>query len=353
MKSLIVMILIISQNLQADCEGSGFTYTDSSQKALRCEAPSGEQVTFCFDGGFSQKAEESRTSGNGVSGKIKIRNQFSPIRLRFTSFGFEPGMYKGESESSIVFDSQSLDISLSIDAWGPSTIEYHKSGSKIFSGNCRKISADSSTETFSEAARAKDWPRVETMIQSLTDPNAEIGDGNTPLTAVIGNAGPLTLVKLLLDKGANPNTPDATGSVPMSLLGVRGMDLADYVMKLYPLLISHGADVNSPGFRGHTVFMLEVRSMKLNSGDKTRIVRYLKSQGANPNAVNVNGENAMFQLSGTDEADYISNAKVLIELGVEPNLKNTEGQRYVDQIKKYSPEKFPNLIPFLESLPQK
>ena len=85
-----------------------------------------------------------------------------------------------------------------------------------------------------------------------------------------------SVVRLLLDSGADPNLPDDKGRTPL-IANSRDLDVAK-------MLIAHGANVNAREKDGFTALM------NASSVDLTRL---LLQQGANPFAKTDRGQTAL------------------------------------------------------------
>lgn len=155
---------------------------------------------------------------------------------------------------------------------------------------------------FFEAASIND---TETVSQ-LLDKNPEIinsfsSDGFTAL-GLASFFGHLSLVKLLLEKGANPNiaSNNSFKVAPLhSACAISAFDIAK-------LLIDHGADVNAKQMQGVT----PLHSAAHNG--QTRLAKFLIDNGAEINAKMENGQTPLFMAK---EKDFMEMTKLIMKHG--------------------------------------
>jgi hypothetical protein len=89
-----------------------------------------------------------------------------------------------------------------------------------------------------EAAEQGDLAKVRALLAEGANPDTRHREwGFTALHSAAGT-GNVELVELLLENGANVNTPDVTGATPLHEAAKRGH------LKAAELLLAHGADVN-------------------------------------------------------------------------------------------------------------
>jgi len=128
-------------------------------------------------------------------------------------------------------------------------------------------SQESSGENFYTAIRANDLARLDGLLTVSGDVNAKDERGITPLmyAAWIGS---VDAMKRLLDRGADPNLANSSGSTALMLS-------ATEIAKVQ-LLKDRGARMNAASTRGRTALFLAAMSDR--SAD---IVRLMISAGAN------------------------------------------------------------------------
>ncbi|HKE20779.1 MAG TPA: ankyrin repeat domain-containing protein [Bryobacteraceae bacterium] len=110
------------------------------------------------------------------------------------------------------------------------------------------------------------------LIQRGADVHARSKTGKTPLMAIAGRPGNLDLLRLALDKGADPNERDARGNTALFF----AVETGD--AETSRLLIERRADVNAADTFGYTPL---IRALAANWVDTAEL---LLAHGANPNA---------------------------------------------------------------------
>lgn len=120
-----------------------------------------------------------------------------------------------------------------------------------------------------EAIRHADDRALTTLVRDRRDAvNGKADDGSTPLlyAAMYGDG---EAVRLLLDRGANPNIANDAGATPLML----AVDDAT----ITTLLLDRGADVNAASIEGHTA--LSLAAGRLGAAP---VVKLLLDRGAHP-----------------------------------------------------------------------
>lgn len=174
-------------------------------------------------------------------------------------------------------------------------------------------SQESSSEAFYAAIRANDLGRLDGMLTAGADINAKDERGITPLmyTAWVGSTDAM---KLLLDRGADPNLINSTGSTALMLS-------ATEIAKVR-LLIGRGANVNLASARGRTALFLA--AMADRSAD---IVRLLIAAGADVKVVDGMKMTVLHAAALGNDADTV---RLLIDAGV--NVDARDFQEYTSLI---------------------
>lgn len=137
---------------------------------------------------------------------------------------------------------------------------------------------------------------VETICNKVKNPN-QLNEALSP--AVVNSR--IEIVKLLLQKGASPNSKDRYGD-PVIMEGLSKMEILE-------ILVNAGADVNLKDQNSQTLLIRAV-----NTGN-IKLVKFLLSKGANPKIRNARGQNAL------DIAESRGNAEVITLLNDATNIK--------------------------------
>ncbi len=136
---------------------------------------------------------------------------------------------------------------------------------------------------------------LEKLIKDDTDLNKQY-DKNTPL-GLAAARNDKTMVKFLVEKGADINLEDGYGYTPLTYLvskAVFGTDVCYY-------LIKNGADVNKKNNNGYTPLILAVQCT--NYG----ILGVLVNMGADYNIKNNEGKTAMDIVIENDDKSALHN----------------------------------------------
>jgi serine/threonine-protein phosphatase 6 regulatory ankyrin repeat subunit A/serine/threonine-protein phosphatase 6 regulatory ankyrin repeat subunit B len=137
-----------------------------------------------------------------------------------------------------------------------------------------------------DAARANEIRTCKTLINQGADVNQQGEFGDTPLSWAVDNQN-LELVKLLLERGANPNMyvqgqayhfRDAVGETPL-IGAIRLNNLPIF----YALLASKQIDVNGKGEEGRTPLIEALDTYGGRRSINIPFVRALIDRGADPN----------------------------------------------------------------------
>jgi ankyrin repeat protein len=188
---------------------------------------------------------------------------------------------------------------------------------------------------------ATDLEKTRVLLAHNADVNARSDDLQTPLMIAAGRSGGAPIVKLLLDRGANPNptTNPGSESSPLVQAAMAG-DAASM-----QLLIQAGADVARAGAGAlalsvmtkcqKCVELLTVKGLdkmaytiallqNVPSGD-VRAIRMMLDGGADVNAVDPMGRTALVYAAVSDLTP-VDAAKMLIDRGADVNARSRHAQ---------------------------
>lgn len=168
---------------------------------------------------------------------------------------------------------------------------------------------DPKVTAFVSAVRSTDMAAVEKLIAA--DPEivkAKDRAGSTPLHHAAG-FGSYEIVKLLLDKGSDPNAANRRKSTPLFW--------AVHDEKKVRLLIECGADINAKLAEGRTL-VYQAASL----GDGLSLLRLLLEKGADPDVKTITGMTPLMAAAGHAKVEAM---RLLIEKGGNVNAKNSAG----------------------------
>jgi ankyrin repeat protein len=113
---------------------------------------------------------------------------------------------------------------------------------------------------------------VTLLLPRYTDVDVRDNQLETPLYRNCQSITRPKIVRLLVERGADPSAQNAAGTTSLQNLAFHGE------LEALKILIEAGADMNAPGFRGATALHWAV------DGRRLEIVRFLLDQGADVSA---------------------------------------------------------------------
>lgn len=195
----------------------------------------------------------------------------------------------------------------------------------VFAGGCQSIQV---------AARKGDLKEVERQLAQGVNVNSRTFRMRTAALHEAASEGRVEIVKLLLEKGANPDILDEGSTTPlayaacgghvevMEILIAHGADPAQRrVMELAAMgghiepvevLLEHGVDINVKGTDEATGLIVAV------SHRRRELVKFLLSRGADVNARAIYGKTPLW--SAYYKGD-VTIGRILLQHGADPTLE--------------------------------
>jgi ankyrin repeat protein len=155
-----------------------------------------------------------------------------------------------------------------------------------------------------------DEAKVRLLLTRGAAINAKQVEGRTPLYIAASMGQGASLVKLLLNDGANPSLATANGMTPLMAASVRGD------VETMKLLVDKNADVNTKNGAGETALMFAA------TNGSSAAVRFLIDHGADAKAKSKRGETALGNAgtSGVEET-----VRALLDQHADVNSRNIRG----------------------------
>ena len=204
------------------------------------------------------------------------------------------------------------------------------------------------------AAREGDIESARLLIAAKADVNEPTEYGWTPLLVAVNNRN-YQLAKLLIENGANVNLANKGGWTPLYLAtDNRNIEGGDYPvpkpdmdhLDLIKLLLEKGADPNArvkDNTLTRTIFTMQwfyengaTAFIRASQSSDTALMKLLLDYKADPKAVTAQGDNALTAAAGIGWVDGVTYerspkenveaVRMLLDLGLDPNSANQEGR---------------------------
>lgn len=168
--------------------------------------------------------------------------------------------------------------------------------------------ADDASEAFYSAIRGNDLAQLKTLLSQGADANTRDARGEMPLmyTAIVGS---LDAMKLLLEKGADVNAQNQFGSTALIWSATDKAKVE--------LLLEHGANPNLASKRGRTPVLVAAMSDR-----SAPIVRLLIDKGADVQAKDFLKTTALKAATFGNDSETV---RLLLEAGLDPNAADLPG----------------------------
>ena len=156
----------------------------------------------------------------------------------------------------------------------------------------------------------QDEAKVRLLLANGANTTAQTSDGRSVLFQAASLEHSTAVLRLLLDKGVNPNTKTLTGTTPLMAAATRAN------LDAMRLLIAKGADVKAVNAAGATALMAAAAT-----GD-TAAVRLLLDHGADVRPRTKRNETALANAATTGNEAIV---KLLLDRGAEVNVADIRG----------------------------
>ena len=196
-----------------------------------------------------------------------------------------------------------------------------------------------------EAAMHRDHNAVRALVEHGANVNA-CGPGETPPLARVANRGNAELVRLMLQRGADPNRPGLGGETPLlqAIFHPPNPDIAR-------LLLEAGADPNQPNEDGQLPLNWAVRN------GYYKVAQVVLEYGADPNHLSGPreppmpgggmmgyGRTALHECPASPEF-----VKLLLDHGADPSLRDADGKTPLDRARESGSPSAREVVELLEA----
>jgi len=134
-------------------------------------------------------------------------------------------------------------------------------------------------------------------------------------------------VKLLLERGADPNVTGTRGQTALTGASYYGCTEA------VRLLLDAGADKDAADEGGNTSVIMACKYPR----GKRKVIEALCAAGAELDAINIEDKTALMHLSFEGHTSLM---KLLIKAGADPHIRDKRGRTALDILKECHPEKY-------------
>ncbi len=153
------------------------------------------------------------------------------------------------------------------------------------------------------------------LLQAGYDPNHRMNRGDTPLRRAYTAGAPISIIRSLLEFGANPELPMQEGRYYYHS--------DEYTPEVFTLLSHHGADFNQRDEEDHTA---------LYYAEDAETVRILREFGCAPDLQAPDVSSALFYHASMRRWDIV---RYLIEQGVNPRLTDDDGRSLLHYVEGF------------------
>jgi len=182
--------------------------------------------------------------------------------------------------------------------------------SESFQKKAKDVFAVELASDHKKLAKASREGNTEVIMQLLSTDLLDINhaaDGLTPLI-IAAHKGRVNVVKLLLDRGADPNFKNEDEDTPLHYAALKGHNWKSF------LLLDRGADPSIKNEYGNTPLHY--------AADNLGTMQLLLDHGADPNIKDADGDTALHIAALRGHQDAM---QVLLGKGADPNIKDENG----------------------------